>query len=128
MGNFAFSRLKRTVLGKTMQKKQLKPILPSLRERKRYLAFKINSKRKINDFSAVKQEIMLSSSYLLGDIGMAKASITILKEKRLIMVGHKYLEHLRAALALIKSIAGIPVMVQSLGASGTVRGAEKYLA
>ena len=116
-----------------MQKKEIKSILPSLRESKRYLAFKINSKGKIEDLNAIKHEIMLSATYLIGDLGVAKANIGFLKEKfrenkGLIMVNRNYLEHLRASLALIKSVAGIPAAVSSIGASGMIKKAEKYLA
>ncbi|MBW3023012.1 hypothetical protein KY308_02830 [Candidatus Woesearchaeota archaeon] len=96
------------------------------------MAFEINSKGKI-DQKELNQEIMLSSAYLLGEIGMAKASIMIFKDKfrenkGLIMVNRNYLNYLRAALALIKSVAGVPAIVRSIGASGTVKKAEKYLA
>jgi len=115
-----------------MEKKSLKAILPSLRERKRYLAFKITPKGKISDFNAVKNSIMLSAAYLIGEIGMAKANIRVLKEKfrenkGLIMVNHNYLDHLRAALALVKSIESVPVIVSSIGVSGIIKKTEKYI-
>ena len=115
-----------------MQKKEIKSILPSLRESKRYLAFKVNSKGKISDLNALKNEIMLSNHYLIGDLGLAKANIVFFKEKfkenkGLIMVNRNYLDHLRASLALIKSVAGIPAAVCSIGASGMIKKAEKYL-
>jgi len=115
-----------------MQKKQIKSILPSLRERKRYLAFKINSKARMDDFNAVKKEIMLSATYLIGELGLAKANISFFREKfkenkGLIMVNHNCLDQLRASLAMVKSIAGIPVAISSIGASGMIKKAEKYL-
>ncbi|MEM4336911.1 MAG: Rpp14/Pop5 family protein [Candidatus Woesearchaeota archaeon] len=115
-----------------MPKKEIKALLPTLREKKRYLAFKINSETKINDFNAIKNEILLSANYFIGDLGMAKANIVFLKDKfkenkGLIMVNRKYIEHLRASLALINNIKGIPVAVHSIGASGMIKKAEKYL-
>jgi len=115
-----------------MQKKEIKSILPSLRESKRYLVFKINSKSKITDLTALKNEIMLSVQYLIGDLGLAKANIVFFREKfrenkGLIMVNRNYLDHLRASLALIKSITGIPAAICSIGASGMIKKAEKYL-
>ena len=115
-----------------MQKKALKSLLPSLKERKRYLVFEMISKTKISDFKAVKDEIMSSASSLIGDLGMARASIKFIDEKTkdnkgMIMVNHDFLDHLRASLALVRSIRGIPAIVRSIGASGMINKAEAYL-
>ncbi len=113
-----------------MAKKDLKALLPSLKERKRYLVFEVISKSKIDDFKAVKDEIAASMASLIGDIGMAGASIQFIKErenKGLIMLNHNFLDHLRASLALVRTIKGVPALLRSVGVSGMINKAEIYL-
>jgi len=115
-----------------MAKKALKSLLPSLKERKRYLVFEVISKTKISDFKAVKDEIKTSMASLIGDLGMAGASIKFIDEKEtenrgMIMLNHDFLDHARASLALVKSVNGIPVILRSLGVSGMINKAEAYL-
>jgi len=113
-----------------MAKKDLKALLPSLRERKRYLAFELICKTQIKDFKAVKDEIRSSFGSLIGDLNMAKANMRFVKEKEakgVIMLNHGFLDHLRASLALVKTVKGIPVIIRSLGASGMIKKAEAYI-
>ena len=113
-----------------MAKKDIKALLPSLKERKRYLVFEVISKSKIDDFKAVKDEIAASMASLIGDIGMAGASIQFIKErenKGLIMLNHNFLDHLRASLALVRTIKGVPALLRSVGVSGMINKAEIYL-
>ncbi|MBU0535865.1 MAG: ribonuclease P [Nanoarchaeota archaeon] len=117
-----------------MNKRQ-KPLLPSLRQKKRYLAFEIISDSKIDDFSAVLGQIMDSSVTLMGELEAAKAGITVMhdrwdnqSQKGIIKVGTKHLKHLSASLAMITSIQGKKVTARSLGVSGTLKKAGKYIA
>lgn len=110
-----------------------KPLLPSLREKKRYLAFEIISEQAIDKKSAFGS-ILKKASETLGKIDMAKAGIAILPEKYdtekqrgVIRVNHKYLEKLRATLCLLTKINNKDVLVRSLGASGMVNKAFAYV-
>jgi ribonuclease P/MRP protein subunit POP5 len=116
-------------------KKRQKLLLPSLREKKRYLAFEIVSKSKIDDFSAVSSQIMDSSIELLGVSEAAKAGIIVMAERwdkqnqrGMIKVGNKHLRGLVASMALIDEIEGKKAMARSLGVSGTLKKAEKFIA
>ena len=115
-----------------MNKNKIKPLLPTLREKKRYLAFEIISKSKIDDFSKVKEAILESATRFLGESGMAKAGILILpdkfnreKQRGIIRISHKMTNELRASLTLIKRINEQDVIVRSLGLSGILKKAEK---
>ena len=115
-----------------MAKKDLKSLLPSLKERKRYLVFETISKTPINDWKAVKDEISYSMASLIGDLGMAKAGVRFIDEKAkeskgIIMLNHDFTDHLRAALAAVRSVKGIPAIIRSLGVSGMINKAEAYL-
>lgn len=112
------------------QMSKIKPILPSLRERKRYLAFEIISERKIKDFSAISTAVWDSLLSFTGELGAAEAGIWLLNDKYdaasqrgLIRVGHKHTDHLKAGLAMIDGIDKEPVIVRSLGVSGIMKKA-----
>ena len=59
---------------------KIKPVMPSLREKKRYLAFEVISKQKVEDFNKVQESIMGSALEFIGHLGMAKAGAIILKD------------------------------------------------
>ena len=110
--------------------------MPSLREKKRYLAFEVISKGQVNDFFPIYDAIHVSMLELIGEVEMAKANVRILKEKwnsesqkGIIRVNHKYVDHLRASLALVDDINDEDVIVRSMGVSGILKKAtNKYLA
>lgn len=116
--------------------KQIKPILPSLKEKKRYVVFEVISENKMEDYKPVSEAIWESSLDYLGTDGAARAGIWVLpdkynaaKQKGIVKVGHKYVDKLRASLALIQSINKHPVVVKTVGISGILRKAEnKFIA
>lgn len=114
---------------------KLKPVLPSLREKKRYLAFKIISKNKNLDQNSVWNAISNGINAFLGDLGASYAGIQFLKDKwnpgnntGIIRTNHKYLDQVRAALILTRKINDQEIIIKSTGASGILKKAEKYLA
>jgi ribonuclease P/MRP protein subunit POP5 len=115
--------------------KKIKPILPTLREKKRYLMFEILSKSKIKDFSRVSSAIWASSLSFLGEWGAAKAGILMLPDKYnaktqrgIIKVNHKYVNELKASLVLIKRIEDDDVIIRSVTVSGILKKAAKHVA
>ena len=118
-----------------MVKTKIKPLLPSLREKKRYLAFEVISRYRFNDAVHVNKAILDAASSFLGDLGMAKAGVLQLNDKwnqdmqrGLIRVNNKHVDELKASLIFVKNIEGKDVVVKSIGASGILRKAQqKYL-
>ena len=115
-----------------MAKTKLKPILPSLREKKRYLVFEIISKERINEFSSVLNAILHSSLQFLGLLGAAKAGIMVLSNKwnqelqrGILKVSHKHVDAVKASLMFANKIDGKDVIFRSLGVSGILRKAER---
>ena len=113
---------------------KIKPVLPSLREKKRYLVFEIVSKQPIKDFSAISKAIWKSLLDLSGVLGASRAGIWLLsdkfnkdKQKGIIKVNHKHADLLKAALCTIKQINGNDVIVRSMGMSGILKKTERYL-
>ena len=112
--------------------KGLKPLLPTLKEKKRYLAFEIISKSKIKAFSEISKAIWTSTLSYAGTKGAARMGIWVFpekynqaKQKGLIRTGHRNMDELKASLTLIKEIEEQPVIVRSIGASGILAKAEK---
>ena len=115
-----------------MVKFKLKPVLPSLREKKRYLVFEIVSKEKINNIDQISSSIMNHSFKFMGQIGVAKAGIMVLKNKwnaelqrGIIKVGHRYVDDVKSALMLMSVIDNKDAIFRSLGVSGVLNKAER---
>lgn len=110
--------------------------MPSFKEKKRYLAFEIVSEGEIDDFPAVSRQIKENSLNFLGEMEMAKAGMMIIndvwqreRQRGILRVNNRYVNHAKASLAFVTSIAGKDVLVRSLGVSGTLKKAkEKYMA
>ncbi|QQG40259.1 MAG: ribonuclease P protein component 2 [Candidatus Aenigmatarchaeota archaeon] len=108
-----------------------KTLPPTLREKKRYLAFEIISEKPLR-FDAIVDAFWNALLTLLGELGTARTNVWFVKdawdEKRqrgLVRCGHVQVENVRVALALITSIGGVRVIPHSLGVSGTMEGARK---
>lgn len=106
--------------------------MPSLREKKRYIAFEISSQERFNSFEAGKA-ITNSALNLIGELGVGKAGIMHLPEvyknnKGIVRVNNKYLDHTRASFALIKSINNKPATMKSLSASGAINKVKELIA
>jgi len=115
---------------------KIKPILPSLREKKRYLAFEVISKSRINSFNDVSESINQNCRQFIGDLGMSQAGILILEDKwnpqlqkGILKVSHKSVDRIKASLSLIKNIKEEEVIIRSVGLSGILKKAQnKYMA
>lgn len=116
--------------------KRVKTVLPSWREKKRYVAFQVLSNSKIKAVADVSKAIWRSHLALCGEMGAARAGMQFLHSKYnpetqrgLLRVSHDQLHHVRASLALVRNVGDLPVIVRSVGASGVLRKAEgRYLA
>lgn len=114
---------------------KLKALLPSLREKKRYLAFEIVSKNRIKSFSSVSKAIWQGMLSFNGTKGAAQAGIWLLPErynpqtqKGIIRVNHKAVDSLKASLMTIQNVENTPALVRSVGVSGSLRKATTYVA
>ena len=117
-----------------MPKAKIKTLLPTLRERKRYLAFEIISREKISDVKAVTKEIFSSCKRFIGELGLSKAGLIVLEDKYrnnkgMIRVSHKSVENLKASLMLINKVEDKEVIFRTLGVSGIMKKANnRYIA
>ena len=104
--------------------------LPTLREKKRYIAFEINSEKLIFRQELVR-EISNSIISLFGDIGASQIRPALMSfEGRfgILRCAREKTIETRSGLACINNIRGIRVSIRVLGISGTIKGAtEKFI-
>ena len=97
--------------------------MPSLREKKRYIAFEVESEEKVS-FSDVKMAIEHSMKQFIGDFGMAHAGLLFLPDwehnKGIFKVNTSMVDHAKASLALITAIAAHKATVKSVAVSGAI--------
>jgi ribonuclease P/MRP protein subunit POP5 len=106
--------------------------LPSMRERKRYVIFRVVSEDRV-DYNSVKDALWNSMTHWIGEAGLAKAGVRIIKnlwnqgeQKGFIQVSPKYVDSVKVAMGLIHQIGDQRVIFQSLRVSGTIKsGREK---
>jgi len=109
-----------------------KQLLPSLRERNRYIAFEIITDSDLSRDEVVKA-IWISVLKFLGELNASRTSLWVMswndeKKNGILKVSHKSVDEVKAALTLVKEINGKRVIFHILGVSGTVKKTrERYL-
>lgn len=102
---------------------KLRPLLPSLREKKRYIAFEVQTEGKV-DLEHAKKSIEQSIKGLLGDLGVARAGILFLNDwkqnRGILKVNTKYVDEIKASLALVQDIAEKKATIKSISVSGAL--------
>ncbi len=114
-----------------MSEDKPKMLPPNLRERKRYLVFKVLSSKSLN-YSQVSKAVWYSIANFLGELGTSRAGIWLIKnlynDKEQLGVfkcKHTYVEELRMSLALVRKIEETDVTIKTLGVTGTIESAKK---
>lgn len=104
---------------------------PTLREKSRYIAYKVISEDKM-EFSDLVSAFWHSCLNFLGETGTSESNIWIIRntwdeksQSGIIKCGHNRVEQVRSSLALISRIGDIRVIVSVLGISGTINAAKK---
>ena len=118
-----------------MVKTKTKPLLPSLREKKRYLAYEVISSKKYNDAIEINKAILDAAKEFLGNLGLAKAGIIALNDqfnqtsqRGILRVNNKHLDNLKASFIFVNKINDNNVILRSVGASGILKKTQqKYL-
>jgi|SRR3989344_2784452 len=99
-------------------------LLPSLREKKRYIAFNIISEKNLSKNSVVKA-VQISCRSFLGELNYGKAGINVVdnltnSKKGIVRVNNKYIDHVKASLILIKKVDGEKVIFKNVKSSGVL--------
>ncbi len=107
----------------------MKPILPTLKEKKRYIVFEVISNKKISE-KIFEKGIQENVTKFLGELGIAKSGFMLVKDsmegkKGIIKTNVKYQDEVKMALNLIKNIGREKVIVNVTGVSGILNKARK---
>lgn len=110
--------------------KKPKPLPPSLRGRRRYIAYQVISESKFI-FQDLSNSIWHSLLNLLGELGASKSDIWVardiydeIKQIGIIRCSHDNVEQVRTALSLIERIGDVRVVVKVLGISGSIKATK----
>jgi len=110
----------------------MKPLLPSLKEKKRYVTFEVISEGKMSQ-KQLESGIQENVLNFLGELGIAKSGFILMKDtikgnSGMVRTNVKYQDEVKMALSLIKEIDGRKVIVNVTGVSGILNKAkEKFL-
>ena len=108
-------------------------LLPSLRQKKRYVVVEVLSDQKFS-YTEIKDSIEQALATFWGEFGKAKANLLFLKEqfnypqqRFMLKVHHLFTDELKAALTLSKKIKNTSIILRSVITSGTIKTAGSYL-
>lgn len=104
----------------------IKPLLPTLKERKRYILFRLFTEERAEN-REVKELVTKAGLTFLGELGMAKSGFQFMPETwkqtemtGIVKVGHKFVDEAKSALILIKQFKGKPASISCLKVSGVI--------
>lgn len=101
----------------------IKPILPSLREKKRYIVYDIKAEEQLS-FKDVKQELEKKMLEFLGELGYGKAGVIIVNEwqnnKGIIRTNNKTVDQVKTALTMVEKVGNKKVIIKTIGVSGVL--------
>ncbi|MEE9323750.1 MAG: Rpp14/Pop5 family protein [Candidatus Aenigmarchaeota archaeon] len=105
--------------------------LPSQRERKRYVFFRVHTSGNI-DYPVVRNAVMNSLLNWMGSEKFARAKPWVIKNlwkanEGVIQCSHKYVDDLKVGLSLIHQIGDLRVVFQTTRVSGTIKSGKSKL-
>ena len=105
--------------------------IPSQRERKRYVFFRVNSGYELG-YPEVRNAVMNSLLNWMGSEKLAKAKPWVIKNlwkanSGVLQCSHKYVDDVKVGLALIHQIGDSKVVFQTLRVSGTLKSGKSKL-
>jgi ribonuclease P/MRP protein subunit POP5 len=110
------------------QKDKLKILLPTLREKERYVKFKVISEEPII-YEDLEQAILNTFLDFYGEYGFSKLSLWIIKnlwnsesQTGVIRCNNKSVSQVIAGLGLISRLGDTRIIVKILKVSGTIKG------
>ena len=105
----------------------MKPLLPSLKEKKRYIVFEAVSESKVSE-KGLEKGVNESVLKFLGELGIAKAGfmfVEMKENKGIVRTNVKYQDEIKMALSLIKNINKEKIKLNVIGVSGILNKARK---
>ncbi len=106
---------------------------PTLREKKRYIFFRVHSDKKL-EFRMVRDAIMNSILNWLGDKDFALAKPWVVKnlwdkkkQEGVVRCSHRYVDDVKVSLGLVHQIGDSRVILETLRVSGTIKSGRSKL-
>lgn len=110
---------------------KLKPLMPTLRVKKRFLRFQVQGDKKF-EFKELSEELIEQLIYLIGAIDFSKGGIWILRDKfdyknqeLIVKCSTKQKDKLIGALSLITKLKGNSAKLVLKKVSGTLKGVKE---
>ncbi len=108
----------------------MKKILPSARQKKRYLAYEIVTDNYVK-YEEVKKTIDLSLERFLGVLGLSISKPVVMPlfdgRRGIIKLANNYLNEVKLGILLIKEINGKKVIFKNIHVSGILKKAKRFL-
>lgn len=128
-GKSGLSKGKRSFAGVSDIK--LKPLIPTLRQKKRFVKVKIEANRKF-DFREISESLVEEIIFYIGAVDFGKSGIWILRDKFdyesqeiVLKVSVSMKDKLVGVLALVRKLGDCNVKLSVVRVSGTFKGLEK---
>lgn len=109
----------------------MKSLLPSLKEKKRYVLFEVISNSFFNE-AEISAAIRGQFNEFYGEIGLAEAGVQLISgrwdqkgQQGIIRVSNKSTDKLKSVFPFIRGIKNNETVVRSLGTSGILQKAQK---
>ncbi|NPA48027.1 MAG: ribonuclease P protein component 2 [Thermococci archaeon] len=102
-----------------------KTLPPTLRDKRRYIAFQVVGERKLKT-EEVRKALWSSFLTTLGTVGTARADPWLVEfdedgQTGIIRADRRHVEEVRFALVLVRKVNGSRVIIRTLGVSGTIK-------
>lgn len=105
-------------------------ILPSLRESKRYVVFKVHSQERLN-YAVMQNAAWNSLLNWMGEKDLSKANVRIIKnlwdpgtQTGFVQCSPKFVDAVKVSLSLVRQIGDQRVTFQTLRVSGTIKSGK----
>ena len=103
----------------------MKPFPPTLREKRRYIEFRVRGPQGEKDATQAINNVFLS---LFGENGYADANLSVIEYSRgkgILRCSHDWLDNTLVALAFVAKIGAENARIEVLGVSGTLKTLRK---
>ena len=114
----------------------MKPILPSLKHKKRYVVYEIITNAEFDDSRLVEASIKQEFTNLFGEFGAGEASLIFVPnsfdkklQRGIVKVNHTSVDRLRVAFLMTQKVGRKKAIIRSVGTSGILKKAKnKFIA
>lgn len=111
----------------------MKPLSPTLKERKRYIVYEVKSEKKLS-FNEAREAIDNALKTLIGTLGVAKAGVIHLKKywsnekmRGILRVNHNFIDEVKASFIFINKVESKKTNIRSIYTTGVINKAKKHI-